>query len=305
MKLQDGGKAPAAGTYFYGLTATSEAGESNMVSASGPVEVNGAQVPEISTVYQRGWKSLKLYRASSAQGPFGLVKTLAYSTDEARRIGVRDDEGQVPGAPAPTANTLGNLASATSVNLGMDFLYNTGIVYHRNADSGTTFGSYDFDDDPAQVYGKPGHIALGLVPQDGPYVVDTRPQHRAPVIALSALGINNQQGGQLDSSHAALGTKNFIERARAAGAEPVVIIPHYLRSNSPATSAPFVAAQKNIANAYGVPWFSFDVALDQANYRISDGVKPGDPHLDQAGYDIEAASIWENLLNSRPNPPKP
>lgn len=309
IKLKDekSPKAPAQGTYYYGLTAFSENGESTMgePNKTGPVELSGAQIPEISTIFQRGWKGIKLYRSASKNGPFGLVKTFTYSTDEARRLGISDEEGTAPGAQPPTTDTLGVLNGANSMNVGVDWLYNTGIVYHRNADSGATFGSYDFDDDPIQVHGKPGHLALGLVPQDGPYVVDTRPTHRAPVIALSALGINNQQGGQLDTNHAALGTKNFIERARAAGAEPVVIIPHYLHSNSPATSAPFVAAQKNIANAYGVPWFDFDVALDNANYRKRDGKTPGDPHLDQKGYDIEADSIWENLLNSKSSLPKP
>jgi len=308
IKLRDekSPKAPAGGTSYYGLTAFSEDGESTIgdQNKTGPVELNGAQIPEISTIFQRGWKGIKLYRSASKTGPFGLVKTFTYSTDEARRLGISDEEGAAPGAQAPTTNTLGALKGAHSVNVGVDWMYNTGIVYHRNADSGTTFGSYDFDDDPPATYGKPGHLALGLVPQEGPYVVGKRPRYRAPVIALSALGINNQQGGQLDSNHAALGTKNFIERARAAGAEPVVIIPHYLRSNSPATSAPFIAAQKNIANAYGVPWFSFDVALDQANYNLSDGKTPGSPHLDQKGYDIEANSIWENLLNSKAAVPK-
>lgn len=299
VKADNNPKAPAAGTYYYGLTAVNDNGESAITKVLGPVGVNGKQTPEVVTTFGRGWKGLKLYRATSKDGPFGLVKTFLYAPEAGRRFGISDEEGVAPGAPPPQQSTLGLLSEATNLNIGVDWMFDKGIVYHRNADSGATFGSYDFDDKPIQVHGKPGHLALGLAPQDGPYVVDERPPHRRPTIALSALGINNQQGGQLDAGRVALGTKNFIERARAAGAEPVVIIPHYLHSNSPATYAPFVAAQKNIANAYGVPWFSFDVALDQAGYRVRDGKTPGDPHLDQKGYDIEAHSIWDNLLNTK------
>lgn len=202
--------------------------------------------------------------------------------------------------------TIVNAGGGSSNRVGVvaEFLKTAGITFHKQAISGITYGSF-FGTANSNLGNYQAQLALGLVPGIGSSANSlgwgspkaTRPNYRNPSLAISALGINDQQGASSTNTDATeAGVEMFIRMARAAGADPLVVIPHLdYAANAHLYSGSFKRAIMAVAEAHQCATVDFNEALGPINVGAS--LYGVGPHLNQAAHDAEAGFLWTNALS--------
>jgi hypothetical protein len=291
-----GSGALAAGNYQYKTTGINAAGDETLPFTSNVVPVDGAgrsvtMLWANFTGFGNTATGYRTYRSFNG----GAFQFLVETVKGGGAYNLTADNGSItPTATAPpTVATFTRDPTANYSGIAVEAIRATGLVFHKDATSGNVFNTYGLDG--AAYNNFPHQVPLGLN-HVGPLgtAPAARPPWRTPRLALEALGINNQQAGQSSTTLVTNGVTNFITVALAAGALPVVVIPHYSRSASPVNAKPFIDATKSICEAAGVPWLDFNAALDLADF----GNTADDPHLGQIGYDAEGAFVWSLLQAS-------
>lgn len=287
-----GGTIPPGTIYRYCWTSVTAAGESTPGAESvGEVVLGAGNRYHLGYYRVNGATSHKLYRGTGASG--GTMDLLATVASDGAgtgvRVGVYTDDGTVTpdsGVHPPATNTAGR-GGAVGVTFSIEFIRDAGLVFHNAGVSGISMNTYFGvnNDEKAPV-------ALGLSGNlpSGPYVQRARPPWRDPKLAVVALGINDAHS--VDSAPGLYaGVVRFVNMARDAGADPVVVVPHLKRSAFPSNAPPLRDAIIQAAVDEDATLVDFDYALDAGGYGSAG------PHLGNAGYDLEAAFMWDNVLS--------
>ncbi len=290
---------------WYEVTANITGGETQVSPAvrySNHAKAAVVLIQTLGTYYFTGSTQFNIYRSSSgALGTFYFVGSVTGGNGSS----YTDANGTTTSQQPPTVVTAALGPTPSTSEIQAEFLYNTGIVYHKDAVAGSRYASYfDFwagvlDDAVSQVY-------LGMVTGSGTGADYTQPsgsgipnsQYRHVAIAFCALGINDKFGGSPSGpAFICRDAHKFIVMCKNAGITPVLIIPGWSRGFDGTTFQPWSAALRNVAVYDGVCYADFNTALDNAGFAL--GVT-GNPHLNQAGNDVEGAFLWTNILNTRP-----
>jgi lysophospholipase L1-like esterase len=138
-----------------------------------------------------------------------------------------------------------------------------------------------------------------------------KPTYRAPSLAIFALGINDMQGtalttqgspttAELDALNRAANflaqsVEHFIKLTRNAGADPLVVIPHYqIAQNNHSYSGAFITATAGVCVAHGVPMIDFNQALGPVTDFASKGYTVA-VHTNETAYNAEATFLYNAL----------
>lgn len=307
FQIGNGGAGTLNGTYFYAATCLTGAGETP-IGATVSRTTAGAQAISffIATNDLVSAQQWRIYRSTTgAAGSYRLLDTIASSITS-----YTDTGSLTPGATAPpSTNTAGLDTGRKQVQAVAEFINDTGIVYHRNAVSGTSMNSWfnktnwNFN---LQAYSA---VLMGVTPDTAlnNFAVDNaeaaHPPYRKVRLAISALGINNQQGTAADSTTLAAnlnyireGLHVFALMARNAGADPLVVIPHYDMATGGDYGGEFREATVATAKALHLPIVDFNTALGPKSLFASKGYV-NNVHSNQAVYDAEATFLWNNVLS--------
>lgn len=308
-----GGTLPVGQTYYYVATVTSANGESLPTAVrSGTVGANRQWQAQF--VAGDGHTGAKLYRATSAAGPFQLVATTGPAGYLAgQTITVTDDGSGTPGANAPATNTLGTLSTANRAEFFIEFIRDTGgVVFHRDATSGTTAGAFFDSVNDAANTAASSAARLGFASQaqsvNGLFwgaPQGSKPQYRNVKLLVLQIGTNDINGAT-DASYGQFKDNLALACAagQAAGAEVLLVSPPYAAAVSPSArqyGGRFRTAAQEVAQAHGAAWCDFAVPLgpvagwNAANYGYG---AFGSPHLGKPGYDAEAQFLWDNILSA-------
>ncbi len=309
------GTLPPDTTYRYVATGVTAAGET-LPSAEASITTAGFGGNENAffiTNIGGDVTSYNVYRVTGASGgTFQFLKNIAASGGAYTQP--YDTGADTPAAPSPpVTNTAGLNTASNDVHVTPEFLRATGVVWHKQAISGIGMGSF-FNlptgvspQNKAWAAATALGLASGSPPAYGDGEVDwsnaqaSHPTYRHPALAILALGINNQQGSA-DSDEAwetartvADGVGQFVKLCQAAGVSPLVVVPHFDYASNRVWSQRFRAAVWDTAVAMGVAVVDFNVALGP--YNTGRSTWTGGPHINQAGYDAEAAWLWANVLS--------
>lgn len=233
-----------------------------------------------------------IYRGDTTGGPYYKLSDSTGSTSSVftyTEVGnATDGVTQPPTVAGTTYNT-----TAKESRFGIDFIKHVGIVCHKWARVGATHGSFHLDPGVTAVNNWPSRVALGLVQQTSPLTSDpTKPNAKDIKLAVCALGINTQQGATpWDIGPVTRGTQNFIDQAKATGADVAIVIPHYKYSANASYRQPYIDAMKQIATYNNVPWYDFNTVLDAMG-----AAQNADPHRPQNQYDAEADGFYGAIL---------
>lgn len=304
---QTGGTLAGNTTYRYVVTSVTASGE----STPGPEIVATTQVGDTNTVsfqiVNKGGTvtSYNVYRVTGATG--GTFLRHSNVASGAGTYTAFTDTGTATALPEPpTTSTAGMNTATKDVRVVAEFLRAVGLVYHKDAISGISFGSF-FDTANADLGNFPAQLALGLLPgtvgsvngwgwgqQPGP-----KPTYRNVKLAICALGINDQQGATGAPEAIGAGIEQraaiFARMARAAGADPLVVIPHNQYAAQAHTYGGTVArAIRATAEAHNCAIVDFNEALGPPNTGVA--LYTVGPHLNRAAYEVEAAFLWDNCL---------
>lgn len=305
-----GGTLPNGVTYFYKYTIAMGGGETPPSPATaGTFTAGGSGSIQVQVNGSAGnGTTYNFYRSTSAGGTYGLIGTATSTGSNAQIL----DTGSVsPGVAPPSTNTAGLNASNKTVAVSVEFMKSTGIVYHKNAVSGTSYQTWFVGDGGVSTYNSEAALALGLGPQPGTLGVygwlltpGAGPRYRKPALAICALGINNMSDANTDNIEK--GVETFIKMARAAGADPLIVIPHLqAAANAQTFGGQVRRAIYAIAESHSCALVDFDEALGPINTWVSKNYIPsgyvltsvGKPHLGQFAYDAEATFLWNNVLS--------
>lgn len=321
-----GGSLPA-GTYFYKVTAVDSAGGETLPTASvsttlgatGTItgQIGGTRSDSLFT----NATSYKVYRSATSGGTYQLVATITSLGDGTTPWS--DDGTATPGAAAPSSataarNTISGRAGGT---VAVDMLKTNGVVVHRQATSGISSNTYFGYGNSTNFGAFNGQAALGLVPNvtGSPNSLDTgtakatSPQYRNVSLAIFALGINDMQGltvaagqsgqpttAEQDAANRAIlfyatAIDHFIKLTRNAGADPLVVIPHFqLAQWNHFFGGAFMAAAAGVCAAHGVAMIDFNVAIGPINQMVAKGYFVS-VHSNEAAYTAEAAFLWNAI----------
>ena len=293
----------SSGTYYYASTAVTAAGETTL--STNPLTVtfpNGPRTVDIHTNRVSGATSYNIYRSStSISSGFQLVGNVADGPGSF--VSWNDNNTAVPGAAPPSTSTAGYVGTTYRCAVVCDFIRAAGLVFHKQAVSGISTASYfsaSLDTGNVAQTNSPAQAALGLaqgLPSGASshsyeQVPASRPTWRDPKLAFMALGINDSANGAAVVNSSA---DVFIQMARAAGADPVVVVPHLRRSSlTTQQKSDFRDALMQSAVDFAAAVVDLDYALDVAYGR---SYSTADPHLSQARYDVEGQFIFDRIVN--------
>lgn len=214
-----------------------------------------------------------------------------------------------------------NTGAAQRTGVSAEFLKTNGVVYHKHGISGISSNSYFGRANPNNgnyqiqvAYG----ITVGTPDGNGTYgwqqPVASRPAHRHPSLGIFALGINDMQGLSIGTdgnptvaeqdainrgcAYLEDNIGNFVRFTRAAGADPLVVVPHYDMAQWTHTVAgQFARSSWAAGMAMGCAVVDFNEAIRPTNTMVARGL--GDPavHASWQTYDAEAAFLWNNALS--------
>ncbi len=250
--------------------------------------------------------SFRLYRSTTgAAGSFGLIYTVAKSASSATSWS--DDNTVAAGVAPPSTSTAGNNTARNRTAVATEFFRSAaGLVFQQNGGSGATFENFFSLAINSAEYRT--QLLMGLRPGITGSANGTgwgmpegsHPTNRKIRLAICVLGVNNQQGavgtaesiGSLIEQQLAL----FCRMARAAGADPLVVIPHLNYATQTQTYGGTVRrAIKSTAVAHNCATVDFNEALGPIN--VGAALWSQGPHINQAGYDAEATFLWNNCLS--------
>lgn len=300
---------PASTQYHYRVSSVDAVGETVPGPAFAITTASSAwpyRATKFFIVNEVGAVSYKVYRASAAGGPFELLATVAKAGGA--HTFVQDTGGTVPNPAntAPTVSTAGR-SGGKVVTVSPDFLKATGLVIHNQGVSGTAvtswFGTPASDPNVANWASA---VALGILPSTtgeggaSGYVtpgeqygnpLGENPRYRDVSLATLNLSHNGPPTGA--SLYA--GGVRFARLARRAGADPLIILPHW---SPPWSTQTWTAAQlAEFRNALMQAAVDEACAVVDFDYALrSQGYSGSGPHLNPAtGYDIEAQFLWSAL----------
>lgn len=296
---QTPGISPTPATKYYVATVTDSAGESLPSAEFAKTFANsandGGTIQVTPGLFQSTTSLVKatIYRADVSGGPYYKLSDSTGSTSTVftyTEVGnATDGVTQPPSVSHTTYST-----SAKEVRVLPDFLKGKGLVWHQNARSGATHGSFFLDPTATACNNWPAEVAMGLVQQTSPKTPAAHPQFRDMKLLLLALGINTQQGSTpWDAGPSRRGTENGITYGQAAGADVVVVIEHYKYGSNPSYAPAYIDAQKQAAVFYGCAWVDFGYVLDSRGATVN-----ANPHRSQEEYNAEADYLWTNILLS-------
>lgn len=298
-----------AGTYYWRATIVTGSGETLPGPAFGPITMDGSHGRYFFMGDMSGYSQIKLYRSTNSTTGFKLVNT------STAVFNMQILEGSATSTTdAPTVSTAGRDTAKKFVSVTAQFLRATGIVVNKYGVSGITTGTYF-----APTTGVPGgswqsQLALGQVPDlvsaesvSIPYSwaqpEGAHPKYPRVRLAICALGINDQQScaNLTDAKAAVVGLQNnlasFIRQARSAGADPLIVIPHYnIAQGGDQYGGMFQAAHRAIADAYSCAMVDFNEALGPVGEYAANGVHAA-VHANVVAYDLEAQFLWDNALS--------
>lgn len=304
-----------AGTYYYVVTGTTAAGETTVSPVITSTVGANAQVYLQMNTLQSGQTGIKVYRGTSASGPFGLVGSSATNT-------FTDTGGAAPamGTNPPGTSTAGYDTSVNMVSFNVDFFRASGIVYHRNATSGISSGTYFGTN--VTTPSPNAQAALGLTPGVGVgsalYDWGTAklagPRYRTPALAICALGINDMQGLSLAQEGTPTTTESdtatrqvayyenflahFVRMARQAGADPLIVVPHFdMAQHAHTWGGQFIRTAWSAGVANGCAVIDFNQAIRPVATMPARGLGNPGVHAEVNTYKAEAQFLWDNALS--------
>lgn len=304
-----------AGTYDYQITIENAAGETLpsatntfVLGATGGIDflfnTNPIQI-QVGQTY-------RVFRRQGAD-PFSLLSTVTIAGGTYTSFSDLGAFTPDTNVHPPVTNTAGLDSTNNKVRLTPEFLQDEGLVWHKQAVSGIGIASF---------FGLPvadptnnswaAATALGLSSGSPPAYADSsvdwsnaeasHPTYRHPALAILCLGINNQQGSAdsdaaWDAARAvADGVGQFVHLCRAAGVDPLVVVPHCDYASNRKWSQRFREAVWSTATSMGAATVDFNEALGPYNDGVA--LYGTGPHLNQAGYDQEAQWLWDNVLSA-------
>lgn len=269
-------------------------------------------------ISNNGAQSYNVYRRISGSGSYAQILSAVAPTGGAGATSgnttVTDDGSYAPntGVNPPASATIRNTANK-DVQVAPVFLRATGISVSNWGVSGSTYGSF-FGTSNASLGNYQAQLGMGVTPgvASAPAAVPygwaspeaSHPTYARCRLAISALGINNQQGAadQAAADAACSSVKNsiaiFVKMARAAGADPLIVIPHLsIASNSHLYQGQIQEAIQSAASSWGVPWVDFNEAIGPVATLIARGSPAVAVHATKWCYDAEADYLWDNVLS--------
>lgn len=220
--------------------------------------------------------------------------------------------------------TVVNTGSSQRTSVVAEFMKTKGIVYHKHAISGISTSSFLSRGAGTSLGDYAAQLALGLTPGIAsapaavPYgwgsPVAARPAYRNPSLAICALGINNMQGLSLATEGAPTTSEqataaamvqsveddiaNFVRLARAAGADPLVVVPHLeMASHGHTWAGEFIRAIWSTGVSHGCAVVDFNTALRPLSTMAARNLGTPAVHADYRAYDAEATFLWNNALS--------
>lgn len=231
-----------------------------------------------------------------------IVASLTYSVDGGTPVavdrtaaGTADVRDAYVGGLAEGLHTVRVTNVSGDARVLVDWLRTSGLVVHRSGVPGIQSNYAARDGRLGASVGLAGNYA------DTGAAEGAHPHARRVRLAIWALGINDQQGGDTTAATYTANLNRFITAARAAGADPLIVVPHYEAAGNPQYAPTFKTAAWNAATTQGVALVDFGVdgALGPSSQWVSKGyiATMGDPHLTPLGYDTQAAYLAPVLLN--------
>ena len=215
-----------------------------------------------------------------------------------------------PGTHTITLTKVGSNQTGFSV----EYLNSTGIVVHQDAVSGMTSGLYynyrnarggtGISNNSRMAYALGMQNTLGTDSIDWRQSPGARPAHRNVKAAVFALGLNDMSevntsadkdvAGARVASVLAENVAGFVRMCRQGRVDPIVVVPHLDDDDrSVDAGGRFQSALVGVAESMSCAWVDYSAALRLGGYALGTG-----PHLaTQAGYDIEGAFVFDNVLS--------
>lgn len=214
-----------------------------------------------------------------------------------------------------------NTGTSQRASVVAEFLKTSGIVYQKQAISGIATNSF-FGRANTTLGNYAAQLALGLTPGTSGSAnsygwgmpAGAKPQYRNPSLAICALGVNNLQGlsittegaptsGELTAAAQAVqgvvdDIGNFVRLARAAGADPLVVVPHFdMAAHGHTWGGEFSQAVWATGVAHGCAVVDFNQAIRPVSTMEARGLGTPSVHADYRAYDAEATFLWNNALS--------
>jgi hypothetical protein len=202
------------------------------------------------------------------------------------------------------------------VVISPEFIRDNGLVFHKVSGGGASIDSYfDHNRDELQFAAA---AMMGLDPQatslnGWSWGLPRKSGAKARNVKLTvfALGINNcnvtSEPNFTDIATAQmryqLWVEQFVQMSRAAGADPVICIPHFQIAGGGAwSSSSMRAAYQSVAESWGVPLIDWNVILGPITSWPGKGwpdvaATLGQNHLRRDAYDAIGHAMWNNLLS--------
>lgn len=305
--------------YDYVITTVTASGEtvaSNVITKTESFTTPN-RVSLLLNIANNGAQSYNVYRRNSGVGVYGRLQTAVAPVGGAGATSgftaITDNGSAAPnaGVNPPSTSTAGRNATNSTVQLVPAFIRATGIVIHKAGISGISSSSYFSSQNP-NLGNYPAQLLVGVTPgvpsSGGAQYGWAQPEAAHPAfprcrLVIWALGINDQQGSVSQATAtaaAALQLDNmaiWARMARSAGADPLVVIPHYsLAANNHVYAGEFITATAAGAKAMSLPIVDFNEAIGPAGlYPSSIGVAA--VHATQATYNLEADFLWDRVLS--------
>jgi hypothetical protein len=89
-----------------------------------------------------------------------------------------------------------------------------------------------------------------------------------------------------------------VRLARAAGADPLVVVPHFdMASHAHTWGGEFIRAAWSSGVANGCAVVDFNTAIRPVSTMVARGLGTPGVHSDYRAYDAEATFLWNNALS--------
>lgn len=306
------------------------------IAAGRTAQVGSSMSPTGGNLISQQGFGLSSTQAVTFQGPYTCARiycsavgdsgTFTYSINGGTPVSITPGTAggwtinYVSGMPGGQTNTLAIQNVSGNNRIDVELMNATGIVLHKHACPGAQVGSFvSFPQDDGNNSGL--RIALGAVNTSAAALQATEGTHptaRKVRLAVWTLGVNDltQVGAQnvitvadkdtpantrtiaREASTFARSTELFASIARAVGADPVIVIPHWNVSASVNQSRYLlVEALTSIAMAHSCALWDANEALGGplGNWSTS-YYQVGNVHLNAAGYDRLGAQFAQDIL---------
>ena len=234
-------------------------------------------------------------------GPYSCVTTSSTAYDVSYRLVT----GMTAGA---TNNIVITNTTAGGVDVVVEWINSTGMVYHKQGISGVLmsneFNTQSFPNGFERIPPRFG-LGIGAAVSPASYYSNaiTKTAGVRTGLHIMQLGINDllnatsAADGLTRSSLIASSIAMFARYAELAGSDAIICIPHYVMAGNPYI-LPYegMYRQAMIAAAQ-----SFSLPIVDLGYPLGGwanlGTYGSSVHMNQAGYDAQAQFLWDNVLS--------